>query len=70
MVGQVKTNLPVYLPDKTVIGSADVNIEDGIMMIQIRSDSNLAEFVAENLVGFAVVHLSDERVENKEVADE
>lgn len=70
MVGQVRTNLPVYLPDETVIGSADVNIEDGIMMIQIRSDSNLAEFVSENLVGFAVVHLSAERVEKKEETDE
>lgn len=67
---QIKTNVPVYLPDRTLIGSADINVEDGLMMVTIQSDSNLAEFMSEDLVGLSVVHLSEERVEKKEVTDE
>lgn len=70
MVRQSRVKVPVYLPDRTLIGSADVNLEDGLAMITIQSDSNLAEFLSEGLVGFSVVHLSEERVEKKDVTDE
>ena len=70
MVGQMRTKVPVYLPDRTVIGSAEINLEDGIAMVTIQSDSNFAEFMSEGLIGLSVVHLSSEKVEKKETPDE
>lgn len=61
--------VPVYLPDHTKIGTARVDVKSGTAVIMIQTDSSLAELIQESLVGFSVVFLDRDAVEevlNKE----
>lgn len=60
------THVPVYLPDRTEIGTAKVDVEQGTAVISIQSDSNLAELLSEQLVAFSVVYMGDERIESNQ----
>ena len=57
------TRVPVYLPDRTTIGTAEVNVERGTAVIRIQSDSDLMELMSEDLVAFSVVLLRRDRVQ-------
>jgi len=65
-----QTYVPVYLPDRTKIGTAHVDITNGTATIKIQSDSDLMELLGENLVGFSVMYLGAERLERKTEGEE
>lgn len=62
----VNTRIPVYLPDRTKIGSAQVNVEQGTAVITIQADSDLMELMAEDLLALSVVYLARDRVQEIE----
>ena len=47
--------VPIYLMNKTVIGSAVLEVESGKATITIQTDSNLVELMEEHLIGFGVI---------------
>ena len=55
-----RSNVPVYLPDRTVIGMATINAEDGTAWIHIQSDCSLAKAFKQELIGLSVVYLDKE----------
>lgn len=55
--------IPVYLPGKTLIGTARVDVSNGTAVITIQSDSSLMDLMGENLIGLSVVYMSAERIE-------
>ena len=65
-----QTSVPVYLPDRTKIGTARVDVTNGTATIKIQSDSDLMELLGENLVGFSVMYLGAERLERKTEGEE
>lgn len=63
------SKIPVYLPDDTRVGTATINVADGIATIKIQADSSVAELIQESLVGLSIVYLNRDAVEevlNKE----
>lgn len=50
-------HVPVYLPDETRAGTATINVETGVAVITIQSDSDLMEMLSEGIVGLSIVYL-------------
>lgn len=55
--------VPVYLPDRTVVGTAYVDIEAGTAVIKLEANDTLAKLIQESLVGLSVVILDRDAVE-------
>jgi hypothetical protein len=54
--------VPVYLPDQTKIGTAQVNVERGTAVISIQADSDLMELMVEDLIAISIMYLAKDRV--------
>lgn len=64
-----QSQIPVYMPDDTLVGHATVNIADGTATIKLKADSKVAELIQESLVGLSIMYFNREAVEavlNKE----
>lgn len=48
--------VPVYLPNRTEVGQAEIDVAAGIATIKIQSDSSLMKLLEEDLVGLSVVY--------------
>lgn len=57
-------SVPVYLPDRTIVGSAVVDVKSGTAVITLQTDSSLAEIIQENLVGLSVIYMNRELAED------
>lgn len=67
----VKAHIPVYLPDRTQVGYAEIETVGNIthIDIQVPANSPLAELTKENLVGLSVMYMDRNQAEeiiNKE----
>lgn len=55
--------VPVYMPDRTIIGHASVDVESGTAVIKLEANNTLAKLIQESLVGLSVVILDRDAVE-------
>lgn len=55
--------IPVYLPDRTEVGTAVVDTSSGVATITLHGDSKIMELFKEDLVGLSVVYLDRNRAE-------
>lgn len=56
-------SVPVYLPDRTEVGRAKINLEDGTATIEIKADSKVAQLLQDNLSGISVMHFDRDAAE-------
>lgn len=69
----IKAPLPVYLPDRTIIGEATVSVDGSHISIEMKNGAPYAELIADNLVGLAIVYMSNEardRISEGEATDD
>lgn len=67
-----RVRVPVYLPDETQVGDALVEVNEGTTTIKLRTNTTVAKLIQESLVGFSIVYLDRDAVEevlNKEKTD-
>ena len=57
--------IPVYLADRTIVGYAEVEVqgEKTLINMELSSNGHIAELVKENLVGFSIMYMDRNRVE-------
>lgn len=55
-----KGKVPIYLPDRTVIGDAEISDDGRLIKTTIYHDSPIGELLSENLVGFSIMYMSNE----------
>lgn len=55
--------VPVYLPDRTQVGTAVVNVEDGTALISIQGDSGLMALFRADVAGISIMYMDRNRAE-------
>ena len=56
----IKARIPVYLPGRTIVGEATVSRDVSHISIEIKNGGPYAELIADNLIGLAIVYMSNE----------
>ena len=58
-----KLYVPVYLPDRTEIGIAEIDVVTGSTLITIENDTTLTSMIQANVIGLSMVFLDKDAAE-------